>query len=82
MMCEDIALFQEIWEQKDEEQGEASLQDIRRYVWHREDIDMGWINMHWGMPQVLDASTSLPKKLHLPSIRWYIIKVLQQSRAS
>jgi hypothetical protein len=21
---------------------------------------MGWINMRWGLPQILDASTSLP----------------------
>jgi hypothetical protein len=32
MVCEDIALFQEIWEQTNEEQGEASLLDIGRYL--------------------------------------------------
>jgi DNA-binding MltR family transcriptional regulator len=49
MVCEDIALFQEIWEQTDEEQKEASFFDIRRYFRCREDINMGWINMHWGV---------------------------------
>jgi hypothetical protein len=24
---------------------------------------MGWINVRWGVPQVLDASTSLPHKV-------------------
>ncbi len=49
MVHEDIALFQEIWEQTDEEQGEASLLDIRKYFQCCEDINMGWINMHWGV---------------------------------
>jgi DNA-binding MltR family transcriptional regulator len=31
-MCEDIGLLQEIWEQIDEEQEEASFLDIRRYL--------------------------------------------------
>jgi hypothetical protein len=35
MVCEDIALFQEIWEQTDEEQGEDSFMDIRRYLQRR-----------------------------------------------
>ncbi len=26
---------------------------------------MGWINVRWGMPQVLDASTNLPHKAML-----------------
>jgi hypothetical protein len=42
---ENIALFQEIWEQTNDEQGEASLLNIKRYFRHCEDIDMGWINM-------------------------------------
>ncbi len=45
MVRKDIALFQKNWEQIDEEQGKVSLLDIRRYLWHHEDIDMGWINM-------------------------------------
>ncbi len=44
MVHEDIALFQEIWEQTYEEQGEVSLLDLKRYLRHREDIKMGWIN--------------------------------------
>jgi hypothetical protein len=56
----DITMFQEIWEQTNEEQGEDSLLDIRRYLQRCENIDMGWINMRWGVPQVLDDSTNLP----------------------
>ncbi len=41
----DITMFQEIWEQTNEEQGEDSLLDIRRYLQRCENIDMGWINM-------------------------------------
>jgi hypothetical protein len=26
---------------------------------------MGWINMHWGLPQVLHASTNLPHEVAL-----------------
>jgi hypothetical protein len=40
MVHEDIALFQEIWQQTDEEQGEASLLDIRKYLRCHENIDM------------------------------------------
>jgi hypothetical protein len=47
MVCEDVTLFQEIWEQTNDKQGEASLLDIRRYLQHSKDIDMGWINVHW-----------------------------------
>jgi hypothetical protein len=36
--------------------------DIRRYFQRHEDIDMGWINVRWGVPQVLNALTSLPHK--------------------
>jgi hypothetical protein len=32
MVRKDITLFQEIWEQTNEEQGEVSLLDIRRYI--------------------------------------------------
>jgi len=32
MVREDIALFQKIWEQTNEEQGEVSLLDIRKYL--------------------------------------------------
>jgi hypothetical protein len=70
MVCEDIALFQEIWEQTNEELGEASLLDIGRYLRHYDDIDMGWINMRWGVPQVPNVSTSLPYEVHLPWTRW------------
>jgi DNA-binding MltR family transcriptional regulator len=31
MVHKDIALFQEIWEQTNEEQGEASFLDIKKY---------------------------------------------------
>jgi hypothetical protein len=65
MVLEDIALFQEIWEQTNEEQREASFLNIRRYFWCHEDINMGWINVCWGVPQVLDASTNLPHKVAL-----------------
>ncbi len=67
MVHKDIALFQEIWEQKNEEQREASFLDIRRYLQHHENIDMGWINVHWGVPQVLNASISLPHEVLLAS---------------
>jgi hypothetical protein len=60
MVRKDITMFQEIWEQTNEEQGEDSLLDIRRYLQRCENIDMGWINMRWGVPQVLDDSTNLP----------------------
>jgi hypothetical protein len=45
MVHEVITLFQEIWQQIDGEQGEASLMDIRKHFQLHEDIDMGWINM-------------------------------------
>jgi hypothetical protein len=32
MVCEDITLFQEVSEQTDEEQGEASIPHVRRYL--------------------------------------------------
>ncbi len=59
IMCQDIALFQKIWEQTYEEHEEASFLDIMKYLQHHEDIKMEWINVHWGVPQVLNASTSL-----------------------
>jgi hypothetical protein len=37
-------LFQEIWEQTNEEQGEASFLDIKKYFWCHEDIDMGCVS--------------------------------------
>ncbi len=77
MVCKDIALFQEIWEQTDEEQEEASLLDIKRYFQHHEDIDMGWINVCLGVPQVLNALTSLPHEAALA-----LDKVVEQKRAS
>jgi hypothetical protein len=58
MVRKDITMFQEIWEQIDEEQGEASLLNIKKYLQRCEDIDMGWINVHWGVAQVLNNSTS------------------------
>jgi hypothetical protein len=77
MVCDGMALFQEIWEQTNEEQGEDSFMDIRRYLQHHEDIDMGWINMHWGVLQVPDASTSLAHEA-TPALD----KVVEQRRAS
>ncbi len=77
MVREDIALFQEIWEQKFDKQKEASLLDIRRYFQCHEDIDMGWINVCWGVPQVLDVSTSFPHKVTLA-----LNKVVDQRRVS
>jgi hypothetical protein len=77
MVCDGMALFQEIWEQTNEEQGEDSFMDIRRYLQHHEDIDMGWINMHWGVLQVPDASTSLAHEAAL-----LLDKVVEQRRAS
>jgi hypothetical protein len=65
MVRKNITLFQEIWGQTNEEQGEASLLDIRRYLQHYEDINMGCINVHWGVPQVPNASTSLPHGISL-----------------
>jgi len=38
---------------------------------------MGWINMHWGVPQVLDASTSLPHESSLS-----LNKVVEQTCVS
>jgi hypothetical protein len=49
MVHEDIALFQEIWEQTDEEQGEASLLNRQKSFQCCEDINMGWINMGRGV---------------------------------
>jgi hypothetical protein len=49
MVHEDIALFQKIWEQTDEEQGEASLLNKHKYFQCHEDINMGWINMGQGV---------------------------------
>jgi hypothetical protein len=77
MMHKDIALFQKIWEQTNEEQGEVSLLDIRRYFQHHEDIDMGWINMQWGVPQILDASINFPHET-----MFTLNKVVEQRRAS
>jgi hypothetical protein len=77
MVCEDIALFQEIWEQTCEEQGEDSFMDIRRHLQCCEDIDMAWINMHWGVFQVPDASTSLAHEAALA-----FDKVVEQKHVS
>jgi hypothetical protein len=77
MVHKDIALFQEIWEQTNEEQGEISLLDIRRYFLCHDDIDMGWINVRWGVPQVPNASTSLPHKVVLA-----LNKVVEQIHVS
>jgi hypothetical protein len=65
MVHEDITMFQEIWKQINEEQGEASLLNIRKYLQRHEDIDMGWINMHWGVAQVLNDSISFPHAVML-----------------
>jgi DNA-binding MltR family transcriptional regulator len=77
MVCKDIALFQEIWEQINEEQGEASLLDIRKYLQCHKDIHMGWINMHWGLPQVPNVLISLPHK-----IAFALDKVVEQKNVS
>jgi hypothetical protein len=65
MVHKDITLLQEIWEQTNEEQGEVSLLDIRRYHQHHEDINMGWINMRWGVPQIPNVLTNLPHEVVL-----------------
>jgi HD-like signal output (HDOD) protein len=64
----DIALFQEIWEQTYEEQEEASLLDIMKYNQHHEDINMGWINVHWGVPHVLNVSISFFHEANLDKV--------------
>jgi len=46
MVREDVVMFQNIWEETNEEQGQASLFTIKRYLKHYEDIDMGWVNVH------------------------------------
>jgi hypothetical protein len=46
MVHDNVALFQEIWEQTYEKQGEASLLKIKRYLRCYENIDMGWLNIH------------------------------------
>jgi hypothetical protein len=46
MVREDVVMFQNIWEETNEEQGQASLLTIKRYLKHYEDIDMGWVNVH------------------------------------
>jgi len=66
-----------IWEQTNEEQGEDSFMDIRKYLQRHEDINMGWINMHWGVLQVLYASTSLAHEATLA-----LDKVVEQRHAS
>ncbi len=56
MVREDVALFQEIWEQTYEKQGEASFLEIRQYLKRHEYINMGWVNVHWGMLQYQDVN--------------------------
>ncbi len=46
MVHENVALFQKIWERRDENQNEASILEIKRYLRCYEDIDMGWLNIH------------------------------------
>jgi sugar phosphate isomerase/epimerase len=53
-------MFQNIWEETNEEQGQASLLTIKRHLKYCEDINMGWVNVHWGVPQDLNVITSLP----------------------
>ncbi len=60
MVREDIVIFQHIWEETNERQGQASLVIIKRYLKHCEDINMGWVNVHWGVPQDLNVITSFP----------------------
>ncbi len=60
MVHEDVVMFQNIWKETNEEQGQASLFIIKRYLKHCEDIDMGWVNVHWGVPQDSNVITSLP----------------------
>jgi hypothetical protein len=38
---------------------------------------MGWINLHWGVPQVPNASTSLPHEVMLA-----LDKVVEQKHVS
>jgi hypothetical protein len=64
----DIALFQESWEQTYEEQEEVSLLDIMKYNQHHEDINMGWIKVHWGVPHVRNASTSFLHEANLDKV--------------
>jgi hypothetical protein len=71
MVCKDITLFQEIWEQTNEKQGEDSFLNIRRYLQCREDKDMGWINMRWGVCFKFEVLQLIsPMKLHLLWTRW------------
>jgi hypothetical protein len=62
MVHEDVVMFQNIWEETNEEQGQASLLIIIIYLKHCEDIDMGWVNVHWGVPRDLNVITSFPSK--------------------
>ncbi len=60
MVHEDVVMFQNIWEDANEEQGQASFLTIKRYLKHCEDINMGWVNVHWGVPQDSNVINSFP----------------------
>jgi hypothetical protein len=60
MVHEDVIMFQNIWEETNEKQGQASLLTIKRYLKHYEDVDMGWVNVHRGVLQDLIVITSIP----------------------
>jgi hypothetical protein len=60
MVHEDVVMLQNIWEETNEEQGQTSLLTIKRYLKHCEDIDMGWVNVHWGVLQDSNVINSLP----------------------
>jgi hypothetical protein len=49
MVCEEVAIFQDIWEVTNQKQGQSSLWTIKRYLNHRKDIDMNWVNVRWGV---------------------------------
>ncbi len=60
MVREDVVMFQNIWKETNEEHSQTSLFTIKRYLKHCEDIDMGLVNVHWGVPQDSNVITSLP----------------------
>jgi hypothetical protein len=72
MVCKNIAFFQEIWEQINKEQREASFLDIKKYLRHCQDI-----NMRWDVLQIPDASISFPTEFVFA-----LDKVVEQRRAS
>lgn len=49
MVWEEPHMFQEIWFKIDEERGKDFFQAIQKCLRCHEDIDMGWLNVWWGM---------------------------------